>query len=222
MTKKRDLKDLIRARMQKTGESYTAARASFLGPDAKHIAPRSEWAELAGIKDATLLQRTDKSWAQWVDTLDQARAFEWEHPKIAKFLSSQYELGGWWAQSITVGYERIHGIREVGQSPDGSFAANKSKTFHMPVSEIFPFWAQPEQRLKWLDSTNAVVRNLNSNKSLIMDWEDGTQVDVYFVDKGPKTAVQVQHKNLQSKDEIDARKSYWETKLNALKEVALG
>ncbi len=213
MTKNRDLKDLIRARMQKTGESYTAARASFLGPDPKHIAPRSQWAALAGIKDPTVKDRTSKTWAQWVDVLDQARAFEWEHPKIAKYLSGRFPISGWWAQSITVGYERIHGIREVGQSGEGTFDANKSKTFDVPVAKLYAMWADGRRRKRWLAEKAIHLRNQRENKSLIIDWSDGTQVNVSFIDKGAKSAVQLQHKRLASKDDIQSRKTFWDGRL---------
>jgi len=217
MTKRKDLKDLIRARMKKTGESYSAARASFLGPEAKHVGPRSKWAALAGIKDATLTERTGNSWSGWVETLDKARAFEWDHSKIAKYLTSQFAVSAWWAQSVTVGYERIHGIREVGQSCDGSFEANKSKTFTIPIAGLFEMWVDAELRETWLGVSAANVRNERPNKSLIMDWPDGSQVNVYFLDKGSRSAVQLQHRKLESKQDIQSRKRFWEERLAALK-----
>ncbi len=220
MTKNRDLKDLIRARMKKTGESYTAARAAFLGPNAKHIAPQRQWADIAGIKDATVEQRTGRTWSEWVRALDNARAFEWEHPIIAKYLSTECALSGWWAQSVTVGYERIHGIRDVGQNCDGSFEANKSKTFAVPITDLYKLWAEPKRRRKWLNEGVVKVRNQRNNQSLIIDWDDGTQVNVYFIDKGEKSAAQLQHKKLSAKEDIERRKRFWEARLKRLGDVA--
>lgn len=81
MTKDRDLKQHVRARMLKTGESYTAARAVLVAkkdapkpPSA--AAPRAKWAELAGTRDEAIAEKTGHNWAEWVERLDDARAYE--------------------------------------------------------------------------------------------------------------------------------------------------
>lgn len=48
MPKNKDLKRLIRARMEKTGESYTAARSHLLSKD---LPLPAEYAQLAGMRD---------------------------------------------------------------------------------------------------------------------------------------------------------------------------
>lgn len=218
MTKKKDLKDIIRERMKKTGESYTAARASLIGPDARHILPRAQWATLAGTKDKTLVERTGRTWGDWVDLLDKARAFEWEHPKIARFINETYpEVGSWWAQSLTVGYERIHGIREVGQMGDGSFAANKSRTFPVGVNVLFEMFTDSRRRKPWFGPGVKGLRNVRANKSLVLELDDGTEVNIYFTDKGPtKSGAALQHQRLSSKADIEGRKTFWTERLDAL------
>ena len=46
-------------------------------------------------------------------------------------------MPGWWAQAVTVCYERIKGLRAVGQRRDGSFEANKSRTFSVPLVRLY-------------------------------------------------------------------------------------
>ena len=41
------------------------------------------------------------------------------------------DLADWWSNNVTVGYERITGLRLPNQSPDGTFTASKSKTVHI-------------------------------------------------------------------------------------------
>ena len=55
------------------------------------------------------------------------------HREIAKWVEDQHpQVGGWWRQSVAVGYERIRGLRAVGQGRDGCYTAGKSRT--LPVS----------------------------------------------------------------------------------------
>ena len=49
----------------------------------------------------------------------------------------KYKVPGWWAQTVTVGYERIKGLRAVGQRRDGTFEANKSRTFAVPLARLY-------------------------------------------------------------------------------------
>ena len=84
MPKQKDLKRLIRSRMTKTGEAYTAARLQIL----KKTEPTSNYAKVAGMSDASVSKRTGRTWAQWVRTLDAAGASEKPHREIAQHVSS--------------------------------------------------------------------------------------------------------------------------------------
>ncbi|CAN5701216.1 hypothetical protein BH23GEM1_BH23GEM1_01270 [soil metagenome] len=53
---------------------------------------------------------------------------------------------------MTVGYERINGLRARGQRRDGSYEASKSRTFNVPVARLFDAWANPALRKKWLNA----------------------------------------------------------------------
>ena len=132
MPANKDFKRLVRGRMQKTGESYTAARMHFLTqkpaitttpPKATRITiARSDavdYAKLAGRSDAALKEKTGCTWERWVKALDYAQAYTWPHREIAKHVAEKYKVPGWWAQTVTVGYERIKGLRVVGQRRDG-------------------------------------------------------------------------------------------------------
>ncbi len=68
MPRQKDLKRIVRSRMQKTGESYTAARLQVL----KKKEP--DYAELAGMSEAAISKATGRTWAEWVKTLDAVSA----------------------------------------------------------------------------------------------------------------------------------------------------
>ena len=145
MPKQKDLKRLIRSRMEKTGEAYTAARAQLL----KKSEPTSNYAKVGGMSDASVSKATGRTWAQWVGLLDRVGAARKPHPEIAKYVSS---LGtpGWWSQMVTVGYERIRGLRDRGQRRGGGYGATKSRTFNVPAAQLFNAFANARQRRRWL------------------------------------------------------------------------
>ena len=63
MTRHRSFKRLVRARMEKTGESYTAARATLLAA-AEPEAPAFP------TSDEAIRERTGRGWEEWFHLLD--------------------------------------------------------------------------------------------------------------------------------------------------------
>jgi len=228
MTTNKDFKRVVRARMAKTGESYTTARATIVKkppPLAAVSAATStpepaELARLAGMSNEALAAKTGCAWDMWVFVLDKAKAHTWPHADIARFVSEKYKLSGWWAQSVTVGYERIRGLREKGQRRGGSYEANKSRTFNVPMEVLFAAFSQARRRARWLSEPGVTVRKATDNRSIRMTWSDGTSVEGWFTAKAPtKSTVQVQHTRLASKADAERLKAYWGERLDALGDI---
>jgi hypothetical protein len=206
MPKQKDLKRLVRSRMEKTGESYTAARLQVVR---KKKAP-VDYAALAGMSDDAVQKRTGRTWEQWVRMLDEAGAIEMPHRQIAEYVSS---LGtpDWWSQMVTVGYERIRGLREKGQRRGGSYEANKSRTFHVSVTKLFDAVAG------LIQEENMTVRTAKRPKTMRLSTAGGEIVQLYFTPKsGEKSSVAIQHTKLRSKGDVERRKSFWEEQLERL------
>lgn len=223
MTTHKDFKRLVRGRMQKTGEPYTAARAHLLKPKPA-VTPRNggagEYAKLAGKSDAIIKQRTGCDWARWVKALDHAKAHTWPHREIARYVHQKYEIPSWWAQTITVGYERIKGLRAIGQRRDGSFEASKSKTFAVPLPQLYRAFHDPRTRSRWLPEMELMVRTATRDKSMRITWPDGTSVEVGFTSRGAaKSQVTVQHTRLANQVAASRMKEFWSQRLDALGEV---
>ena len=221
MTANKDFKRLVRARMQKTGESYTAARTHFAPARPKPAAPpRPDYARLAGRSDEILKLRTGCTWERWVKALDHVGAYEWTHTEIARHVRERYKINGWWAQSVTVGYERIKGLRAVGQRRSGAWEATKSRTFGVPVAALFRSFHDARRRARWLDGVKPTVRTATAAKSLRMSWPDGSLVVVLFTAKGPeKSQVAIQHEKLPDQATAAKMKAYWSERLEALGKV---
>jgi len=218
MPKQKDLKRLVRTRMKKTGESYSTARVQ-LTRTKNATPPAVDFAKLAGTSDNVIRERTGKTWAQWVRTLDAIDAVKMAHTDIAKHVHEQYQIDGWWSQAVTVGYERIRGLREKGQRRSGRFDASKSKTLPVPASVAFYAFVDARTRKKWLKGVDVTIRTATAPKSVRMGMPDGTIVAVWITAKGKKCAVGVQADNLPTREEANARKTFWTEKLAALEEL---
>jgi len=231
MTRNKDLKRLVRARMKKTGEAYTAARAQITrksrpktqtaaAPPRAAMPSPKDYAKLAGMSDAVIKEKTGCSWERWVNTLDALGAERMSHRDIAALVSEKYKVASWWTQTVTVGYERIKGLRARGQRRDGTYEASKSRTFNVPVTKLFKAWANANTRKRWLDGADVRVRTATKPKSMRLGWNDGTIIAVGFYSKGKsKSSVAVQHTKLPDRETADHLKQYWEERFKVLSGV---
>ncbi len=218
MTVNKDFKRLVRARMLKTGETYTTARSRLLQKQSQAKPVEVDYATLAGMSDATIKTRTGCTWKRWVGALDYVGAHKWSHTEIATYVYEKFKIDGWWAQSVTVGYERIKGLRAIGQRRDGSYEASKTRVFNTPISKVYQAWASAKTRARWLPD-EFTVSTATRNKSLRIKWPDGSNVAVYFYSKGKaKAQVNVQHMKLNKEGQTSMR-TFWQEKLENLGRV---
>ena len=216
MTERRSFKRLVRARMEKTGESYTAARGSMLagkdagGPPDAIVMPHS---------DEAMLRRTGRGWEEWLDLLDEWGAAERKHGEIARWVAEEHGVDGWSAQAVTVGYERARQGRAVGERRDG-FSVGASKTMTVPVERLYDGFVDDSLRARWLPDAELRERTATRPKSARFDWGDGsTRVIVSFEAKGDaKSTVAVVHERLPDAREAERMKSYWRERVAAFKE----
>ena len=203
MPKQKDLKRIIRSRMEKTGESYTAARLQIVRK--KEV----DFAQLGGMSDAAIKRATGRAWAEWVKLLDDVGASSKPHREIVDYIHSLGNISGWWSQMVTVGYERIRGLRDRGQRRGGGYEAHKSKTFAVPVKKLFAAFKKA--------SADFDVRSTTPNKRMRLAWDDGTAVEILFQPKGEKKSVAVvTHQKLPDKAAAEKMKAWWGQRLEAL------
>jgi hypothetical protein len=217
----KDFKRLVRGRMQKTGESYTAARAHLRNkkssPVIRSSIPPAEYAKLAGRSDAIMKEKTGCTWERWVKALDREKAYTWSHRDIATHVREKYKIPGWWAQSVTVGYERIKGLRAVGQRRDGLFEAGKSKTFAVPLAQLYEAFSDARIRRRWLPDVDLTIRTASREKSMRITWPDRTSVEVGFLSRGArKSQVGLVHAKLPDHAAVTEKKEYWAKRLAEL------
>lgn len=221
MTLNKDLKRLVRARMRKTGEAYTAARSHITKQSvSKSSVARSaptEYAALAGMSDDKVKARTGCTWERWTRALDRLGAATMSHREIAALVHDKFDVGPWWTQTVAVGYERIKGLRARGQQRNGTHQMTKSRTYNVPVAELFTMWSDTRLRARWIEKDRVKVRRATAPKSMRLDWSDGGIIAVGFLAKGKtKSTVAVEHTRLPDRDTAARLKRFWADRFDAL------
>jgi hypothetical protein len=203
MTSQKSFKQRVRTRMAKTGESYTAARSQLL--------PKAEPEPAVGP--------TGRPYSEWFAELDAWGAAEVPHKEIAAWLSSERGVPGWWAQNITVEYERARGLRAVGQGRDGLFSVSATKTVAVPIERLYEAMADPAERDRWLPSAPLSERTATPPRTARFDWGDGTTRVVvgFFVKGDAKSQIAVAHERLPDPESAATMKAYWRERLSGLK-----
>ena len=219
MTRQKSFKRLVRSRMEKTGESYTAARASLLAAEEQ----RATEGPTLTMSDESIRRRTGLGWEEWFNLLDESGAADKPHPEIARWLSEEKGIAGWHAQSVTVSYERARGGRAVGERPAG-FSVTASKTVAVPVERLFDAVTDESLREGWLPDGELRARTASRPKSARFDWRDGTTRVIFgFDSKGDaKSTVALEHERLADAEEAERMKSFWRDRVVALKELLEG
>ena len=217
MTEQKSFKRLVRMRMAKTGESYTAARAMLLRAEP---AGSTDMPTLK-TSDEKIRQRTGRGWEEWFGLLDEWGAAQRPHREIARWLAEQQGLHplAWNVQAIVASYELTRGLREVGEKDDG-FAITASKTVAASVDRLYDAFVQDSLREQWLPDGELSQRVATRPRSARFDWGEGqTRVNVTFLAKDEtKSTVAVEHRRLADGKEAERMKTYWRGRLAALKE----
>lgn len=238
MTTQKSFKRQIRSRMEKTSESYTAARRVLIAKAAAaghadlagNEAPPGVEATAAGSPtgvspdrpaDEAVISKTGRSWEDWFALLDAWNGTSRPHAEIARWLVTEHDVPGWWAQSITVTYERARGLRLAGQGRDGKYSVSASRTVNVPVEVLYQAFADTAVRNRWLPDAPLEVTTATKPKSVRGRWTtDGSRLVAGFDTKGEsKSLVGVAHEKLPDADAARAAKQFWVARLTDLKNL---
>lgn len=221
MTKQKAFKDRVRARMDKTGESYTAARRKLIEKAEAEARKKRTPKTVAGIRtnDEALVENTGNGYAHWFGLLDKWGAKEKGHTAIARWLVEDHGVPGWWAQHLTVAYEQDRGLRAPGQRLDGTYSISASKTVNVPVKQLFKAFVDDDRRSMWLGDVELEIRTVRPDVSVTARWEDGaTRITVAFVEKEPKKSqIALAHERIPDPQQADELKAFWREHLTLLK-----
>jgi hypothetical protein len=215
MTTQKTFKRRVRARMAKTGESYTAARRILIaaGDRPETVIPTF----VPPVSEEALTKATGHGWDHWFSLLDAWGATDRTHTDIARWLSTEQGVPNWWTQSITVGYEQARGLRAPGQHPDG-WSVSATKTIAVPVERLFEAFEDDALRERWLPGADMRLRTATAPRSARYDWEDGTtRINVGFTSLADgRSRVALAHERLPDADSADEMKAWWRDRIAVL------
>jgi hypothetical protein len=244
MTRAAALKKVIRARAAKTGERYTTARRHVLNdlrlqsavPERVAVktppATATPGVSKGSVSEPTSLARTGQGLAYWFDVLDRFDAVAKGHTAAARHLRNAHHIDGWYAQGITVAYERARGVRAMNQRCDGDYEVSVSKVVAADATVVINAFTAPARR-RWMKAVDTeLVRALVSaldqpaSKGFTVradgqgrfryKW-DGMTVQLQLLPKpGGKVSVVVTTVKLPTAAMVDERRAQWRAALNAL------
>ena len=226
MTRQKSFKERIRARMDKTGESYATARRQLIEKSEAEARKRRTPQTISSKRtsDEAVLKNTGNTWADWFKLLDKWGAKEKKHAEIARWIATEHEVDGWWAQQVTVAYEQERGMRAPGQRSDGTYSVSASKTMNVPVESLFEAFHDEAVRERWLGEFEFNVRTARPGKSITATWEDAsTRLTVGFYAKGEgKSQAALAHEKIADPQQADELKAFWRERMNLLKKLLEG
>jgi hypothetical protein len=172
------------------------------------------------VSDETLAARTGRTRGEWFELLEAWGAADRPHREIARWLSSEHGVDGWWSQELTVAYEMAIGRRRPGQRPDG-FAVSASKTVAVPVERLFEAWVDEGVRAQWLPGVSLLLRTATPHRTARFDWEDGSmRLAVGFTAKGAvRSTVALEHQRLPDAETGERIRALWRDRLEELQRL---
>ena len=217
MTRQETFKKRVRARMERTGERYAAARRVLL--DAAARAERSGTRVRVSqpeFTDEVIRQKTGRSWDEWCDLIDAEPGRAAGHAAIAAHLHARHGVDHWWAHGITVGYERITGLRLPYQMADGTFTATRSRTLDVDPGELRALLLDAETRADLIPGLDLELRSRATSKSLRFRTDPGAILLSFDPAPGGRAKVVVTHEKLPEFDLVEQWRHYWGEWLDAL------
>ncbi len=173
------------------------------------------------LTDEAVEKTTGKGWNEWFTILGQKTDGSFSHKDIAKLLMDQYQVDGWWAQSITVEYERHLGKRQVGQVKDGTFQTAVSKTLPGDLDQVFSLWLNAARDVKEFNSILLAGKPAISKSEKWRYWRvdlaDGSKVTITVGKKSEeKSILTFSTEKLKDQDEIEQWKEFWKDYIKKL------
>lgn len=212
MTKQESFKRRIRERMEKTGERYAEARRVLITQTSSQDRP---WVSLPEMSDNAVSAATGRSWNEWCELIERWPGHSEGHQAIATYLEAEQDLDGWWSQAVTIGFERITGLRLPHQMADGTFTANKSRTITVDGQQLRTMLLDENARTDLFpgESTNLTSKPSAKNIRIAIG---GGSAQIAIAAAGNRTKITIQHSRLATFDDVERWKFYWSDWLDTL------
>ncbi|MDJ0335748.1 hypothetical protein QMG83_10980 [Salinibacterium sp. G-O1] len=212
MTTQETLTRRIRQRMLATGERYGAARRALPAP--MPAAAASTWLAQPMQTTEVITASTDRDWDDWVALIEAGPGREAGHTAIAAWLRDEHAVDPWWAQAVTIGFERITGLRLPGQMKDGTFTVSRTRLLPADATDLRALLLDDADRAELLPGYELTLRSKPESKSLRFTFAQDAEplgVVMFAFDPAPKQRIRltVTHEKLDSIDLGEHWKEFW-------------
>ncbi|HKV13087.1 MAG TPA: DUF4287 domain-containing protein [Thermoanaerobaculia bacterium] len=190
------------------------------------------------VNDASSRKATGHGLDHWFAVLDAFGAAEKGHTAAAAHLNQEHGIPGWYAQGITVAFERERGLRETNQSCTGTFQVSVSKTVPATVAEVIDAIRSADRRAAWLsgadpglaaalnaafegDKPREVKTKGDDYAWLRFPW-DGRTVEIRITGKPKGASVVADNGDLPDAGLVEPRRAMWKGALEGLRRYLEG
>lgn len=199
--------------MATTGERYAAARRVLIAQ--AHDRPRT-WVSEPELADDRIVAATGIGWDAWCDRIEAWPGHDDGHTAVAAWVHEHHDVTHWWAQAITVGWERITGRRVPNQMSDGTFTAQKSKTVPVDARELRAALLDESGRADLFPGHTTELRSKPTTKVLRVAFEEGSALFTISPRDDGRTTITVSHERLPDVEALERWKFTWTDWLDAL------
>ncbi|HSF42922.1 MAG TPA: hypothetical protein VLT87_24160 [Thermoanaerobaculia bacterium] len=185
------------------------------------------------VNEASALKATGHGLDHWFAVLEAFGAAGKGHTAAAAHLSKDHGVPGWYAQGITVAFERSRGLRETNQACTGTFQVSVSKTVPATVAEVIDALKSADRRAAWLEGadpglvealdaafTGAKPREVKTKGDdyawLRFPW-DGHTVEIRITGKPKGASVVADNAGLPDAGLVEPRRGQWKVALEGLR-----
>ncbi len=203
--------------MARTGERYAAARRVLIEQTPHH---RRLWVSDPETSEDAVQAATGRSWDDWCDLIDEWPGSSNGHTGIASYLQAEHGVDAWWAQGVTVGYERITGLRLPYQRADGTFSAGKSRTVQVDASLLRAMLLDDEDRKNLFPGQATERRSKPTSKVIRIAIGPGVAQIRIETSPDDRAKVSIIHEKLPEFDDVAEWKFYWSDWLQAIDQGA--
>ncbi len=135
---------------------------------------------------------------------------------LVTYLFDSGEVDLWWSQGVTVGYERIVGLRLPYQRPDGTFAAGKSRTVVVERDQLRDLLLDEQARESLFPGYETELRSRPTSKVVRLGIGPGV-AHVSLTEASPgRTKISIDHRKLPSVATVEEWKFFWDEWLKVI------
>lgn len=174
------------------------------------------WVAEPEHSDAVIRARTGRGWEQWRELIDAWPGHVDGHAAVASWLQREHDLGGWWAQSVTVGWERITGRRLPHQLADGTFTAGRSATVATDPDALQRRLRDAAGLAELFPGLDPELRSRPTSKNVRVALTDGVAEIATTAKEDGRATVTINHTKLSSPAQVERWKAFWADWLAAL------